>query len=67
MTDYPNPYDPEHSLERRDMSHAGILRRAAFKFEQKGQPVAATLFRNAAFMLENPHMRFDIAEPEERR
>jgi hypothetical protein len=58
MEHQPNPYDAENKIdrteERRDMSQAGILRRAAFRFTQRGQTSAGILLKNAAFILENP-------------
>lgn len=44
----------EPRLERRDLSEAGCLRRAAFRFEQRGQTASAILLSNAAYILEHP-------------
>ena len=69
MSDYANPYDPENAIdrpkERRDMTEAGSLRRAAFKFEQRGNTLAATLLKNTAFILENPLCQLDRFDTEE--
>lgn len=60
MNHFPNPYDEEHRMtERRDTSEAGMLRRAAFRFEQRGQTASAILLKNAAWLLENPDTRLD--------
>lgn len=39
--------------DRRDMSEAGILRRAAFGMEKRGMGATALLFRQAAWEAEN--------------
>jgi hypothetical protein len=39
--------------DRRDMSEAGILRRAAFAFERRGMGATALLFRNAGWESEH--------------
>ena len=49
----------EPVIERRDLSHAGHLRRTAFRFEQQGETATARLFRNAAWILEHPGARVD--------
>jgi hypothetical protein len=51
--EWKNPFDEEYQLQRRDLSEAGQLRRAAFEHERCGRPVAALLLRNVAWLLEH--------------
>ena len=69
----PNPYDPEHQLERRNQTQEGLLERELFgmrahatALECIGQTVHANILRNIAWEIEQGITWLELMRQESR-